>query len=72
MALNSEAYVRLCNKDPTDPMVLDAECFQLFIPVAALDAPTFDLQQLEDLFGAAFYLFGLIFIIFMIKKAIEQ
>jgi len=71
MALNNEAYVRLCNYDPTAPEG-DPECTQLLIPVAALNAPSFDLEQLNAMFSAGISLFTVIFIIYMCKKAIEQ
>jgi hypothetical protein len=40
--------------------------------VAALNAPSFDLEQLNAMFSAGIELFAVIFIIYMCKKAIEQ
>lgn len=71
MALNNEAYVTLCNYDPSPPVTTDPECFHVLIPVAALNAPSFDAQQLNEMFAAGFYLFALIFIVAMCKKMIE-
>jgi hypothetical protein len=72
VTINAQAYIRLCNIDPTPPITADPQCSQLLIPVSALSAPSFDHDQMVDLFNAVIYIVVIVFIIGIIKKAIEQ
>lgn len=74
MAYNPNAttlYVQRCETAPVFPGGA-TDCEWVGHSVSALEVTTFDRVQLNELFTTGIYLFSLIFIIFMIKKAIQQ
>jgi len=69
-ALN--VFVRMCSTGPTAPGAPANDCAWVSVPHAAFQDPVYDLQQMDDLMGALILVFAIVFIIAMIKKAIEQ
>lgn len=67
-----DVYVRLCSTAPSGPGAPALDCAWVSVPHAAFQDPVYDRQQIDDLLGALIWLFAIVFVIAMLKKAIEQ
>lgn len=67
----AQVWVRLCETAPVPPGPA-TDCAWVQIYRSVLDIPEFDLFQLESIIGAVIMLVVLVFIISIVKKAIEQ
>lgn len=74
MAIGELVYVRTCNQDPgVTPADPGPECYWMQVSSAnLLQASPMTATEYTDIFNGVVYIAVIIFIVAMIKKAIEQ